>query len=364
MTQPVSAQVQLDRDPSLPPVGGGSDEASEPVQFAEVAPLMQLGDMMAPMAVRTAATLRLADHIASGTVRLADLASMVGVHVDALRRLLRFLVARGVFAEPETGLYALTDLARLLLDNHPARLRARFDLNGPVARADMSFIHLLDTIKTGEPSFSEMYGRPFWEDLNDNRERVIDFAAMMAANAAQSGIETEYDWTHVEHVVDVGGGNGTLIYPVLHAHPHVHGTIVDLPGTAETAKDALSAAGLSDRCDVVAGNFFDPLPAGADVYLLCKILHDWDDDNAAVILKRCAEAAGTAGRVLIVEMVVTGSEIDPEFTTYLDMQMLVYFGGKERTLEEYSSLAAAAGMNVELVGKGKWGASILECTAR
>jgi hypothetical protein len=337
--------------------------SDRPVHFAEVAPLMQLADLMAPMAVRTAATLRLADHIAEGTTRLADLARAAEVDADALRRLLRFLIARGVFAETEPGTYALTDLAGLLRDDHPARLRARFDLNGPVGRGDLSFTYLLNTVRTGGPSFAEMYGRSFWEDLNADHERVAEFARMQAANVAQSGIEREYDWADAKHVVDVGGGNGELISQVLTAHPHLRGTVVELPTTAESARMALAESGLSDQCSVVAGTFFDPLPKDADVYMLSKILHDWGDEGATAILRRCAEAAGPGGRVLILEMVFAGGQNDPQFT-YLDLHMLVYFGGKERTLEEYGELADAAGMDVRRVGKGKWGASILECTVR
>jgi hypothetical protein len=333
------------------------------VDFAEVAPLMQLGDLMSPMAVRTAATLRLADHIAAGTTRLADLAATTEVHPGALRRLLRFLVVRGVFAEPEAGTYALTDLARLLLDDHPARLRARFDLNGPVGRGDLSFIHLLNTVRTGGPSFAEMYGRPFWEDLEADPARVAEFARMQAANVAGSGIEREYDWTGVEHVIDVGGGNGTLISQVLAAHPHVRGTVVDLPATAENAREALARNGLADRCAVVPGSFFEPLPKDGDVYLLSKILHDWGDEEAAAILARCAEAAGPGGRVLILEMVHDSGRNDPQFT-YLDLHMLVYFGSKERTFEEYRELADGAGMDIRRAGQGKWGSAILECVVR
>jgi len=167
----------------------------------------------------------------------------------------------------------------------------------------------------------------------------------------------------VKHVVDVGGGNGALISQVLEAHPHVRGTIVDLPATAERARAALEEAGLGDRCDVAAGSFFDPLPAGADVYMLCKILHDWGDEESIEILKRCREATGNHGRVLILEMVLTGDENAVPFT-YLDLHMLVYFGGKERTLEEFQGIGAAAGFDVRLAGKGKWGGAILECVPR
>lgn len=343
---------------------GSSESTDRSLQFAELAPLMRLADLMTPLAVRVAATLRLADHIARGTTRLPDLAAAVGADEEALRRLMRFLAARGIFTEPEKGTYELTKLSRLLLDDHPGRLRARFDLNGPVGRGDLAFIHLLDTVRTGRPSFAKMYGRSFWEDLNADAERAAEFARMQAANAARFGIEKEYDWHDVKHVVDVGGGNGTLLSRILEAHPHLQGTLVEMSATAEQGRKLLAARGLADRCTVVEGSFFDPLPKGGDVYILSKVLHDWGDEEAEAILRRCAEAAGREGRVLILEMVPTGKENAQQFT-YLDLHMLVYFGGKERTVKEYRKLASAVGMDIRRVNQGTTGeVSILECVVR
>jgi SAM-dependent methyltransferase len=321
---------------------------------------MDLADALAPMAVRTAATLGIADLIESGVTALDTLAARTATHPDALRRLLRYLAARGLFAEPQPGEYAQTSMSRLLLTGHPAHLRERFDLESPVGRADLSFIHLIDSIRTGGPVFQQMYGRSFWEDLDAEPERVASFARMMAANVADSGVLEAVDWSDVSRVVDVGGGNGNLIAEVLQAQPHVHGTVVDLPNTVLQAKEALDQRGLADRCDVFAGSFFEPLPEGADIYLLSKILHDWDDPEAEAILRRCARAAGDNGRVLILEMVLTGSENSFPFT-YLDLHMLAYFGGKERTLQQYSDLIERAGLTIERQSPGKWGATILHC---
>jgi hypothetical protein len=343
-------------------VAAGPDRGRA-VPFGEIAPMMQLSDLMAPMAIRVAATLRLSDLIAGGTTDLSGLASAAGVDPSALRRLLRYLAARGVYSQPQPGTYQLTDLARLLLDDHPARLRARFDLTGPVGRGDLSFIHLLDSIRTGQPSFARMYGRSFWEDLNSDPRLAAEFTASMAANAAHSGLDHEYDWSAVETVVDVGGGDGTLISELLAAHPHLTGTLVELPATAEQARAALARSGLAQRCEVVAGSFFDPLPAGADVYMLGKVLHDWGDAEAEAILRRCAQAAGREGRVLIIEMVLEGGQNEQQFS-YLDLHMLVYFGGKERTFDEYRDLAGAVGLQLRAVGRGKWGTSVLEGRAR
>lgn len=330
------------------------------VPFAEIAPLMDLADMMAPVAVRVAATLRLADHIAAGVTTTADLAVTVDANPDTLHRLLRYLAARDVFAPASGSSWELTDLARLLLDDHPAALRTRFDLDGPVGRGDLSFIHLLHSIRTGGPAFGRMYGRSFWEDVDADPARVADFARMMSANVRDSGLAEAFDFSDVHHVVDVGGGDGTLLRELLDAHPHLRGTVVDKPTTVERARTQLAAAGLDDRADVVGGDFFADLPADGDVYLLCKVLHDWGDSEAKEILGRCARAAGPHGRVLIVEAEPRAGANRRGFT-YLDLHMLVYFGGKERTLQQFRDLAAASGLEVEHRGTAKWGQAVLEC---
>lgn len=338
------------------------------IPFAQIAPLMDLADMMAPMAIRVAATLRLADHVAAGRTGLDALAAAADVPADPLRRLLRYLTVRGVFAEVEPGRYGLSELAEPLRDDHPAGLRRRFDLNGPVGRGDLSFIHLLDSVRTGGPAYQHMYGRSFWEHLDEDPAQVAKFGTMMATNATQAGIDQHYRWDELFSVVDVGGGNGTVICQLLGSHPQLRGTVVELPTTADAARKAIAEAGFADRCEVVAGSFFDPLPAEADAYLLCKILHDWDDDASVAVLRRCAEAAGEHGRVLIVEAVeLPGDTADgtqqrnSRSVTYLDLHMLVYFGGRERTLEDYRELASRAGLTVAAVTRGGWGTAIIEC---
>jgi hypothetical protein len=152
-----------------------------------------------------------------------------------------------------------------------------------------------------------------------------------------------YDWGSLGHVVDVGGGNGSFLIAMLKAFPALRGTVLDLPRTAEAARRALDAAGLGGRGDAIAGSFFEPLPAGAGGYLLCAILHDWNDEAAQTILRRCAEAAGTTGRVLVVERVGAGGETP---RTSMDLRMLVYFGGRERGVSNIVSLTEQVGLRL------------------
>jgi hypothetical protein len=146
-------------------------------------------------------------------------------------------------------------------------------------------------------------------------------------------------------VVDVGGGDGTLLAALLRAHPGLRGTVVDQPVTAAAARHALASAGLADRAGATGGSFFEPLPPGAGAYLLCAVLHVWDDESAAAILSRCAEAAGR-GTVVVVEKTGAGGEAP---STTMDLRVLAYFGGRERGVSDLRRLGADAGLDTRSV---------------
>jgi hypothetical protein len=309
--------------------------------------LWAMGDLATPMAVRVAATLRIADHITRGRRTAPELAEAVGADADALGRVLRHLVTAGVLRGDESDRYVLTARGEALRDDHPAGIRAVLDLESAIGRADLSFVQLLHTVRTGEPAFPVQFGRSFWDDLAADPGRSASFDAQMAADVAAwaPAIVAAYGWGSLGHVVDVGGGNGALLAALLREHPDLRGTVLDLPGAAAAARKVLTAAGLAGRSDAVAGSFFDPLPPGAGGYLLCAVLHDWDEAAARTILRRCAEAAGTDGRVFVVEKFVT----DSDHRTEMDLRVLAYFGGRERGIAELTALAAAAGLRVAAV---------------
>jgi hypothetical protein len=156
-------------------------------------------------------------------------------------------------------------------------------------------------------------------------------------------------------VVDVGGGSGTLLAEVLRAHPHVHGILVDLPRTVARAHEVFQEAGVAERASSMGQSFFDPLPAGGDVYMMKNVLADWPDREATAILKRCAEAARPSGRVILLGGVGAGEQASPE------LLMLVLVGGKERTLSEFQQIAKDAGLKVQATGRLPSGRFIVEC---
>ncbi|MEU6895146.1 methyltransferase [Streptomyces sp. NPDC046557] len=309
--------------------------------------LWDLADLVTPMAVRVAATYRVADHITAGRSTARAIAGAERLHPGALDRMLRHLVTVGLLTRRGQS-YALTARGQALRSDHPDGQRALIDLNGAIGRGDLGFVELAHVVRTGEAAYPIRYGIPYWDDLATDRELAESFDEAMADNVARDAREIAYalDWSVLGHVVDVGGGNGALLSHLLTAHPGLVGTVFDLPGTVERARRTLAAAGLAARSDVVAGSFFDELPAGAGGYLLSSILHDWDDGRAVAILARCAEAAGEHGRIFVIEE--TGKEGEP-VNTGMDVRLLAYVGGRERDLAQNIELAAAAGLSVARV---------------
>jgi hypothetical protein len=313
---------------------------------AAQARLRELSDFAAPWAISIAATLRLADHVEAGTTRLEDLAHRAGADPDALGRLLRYLVARGVLTE-EGGNYENTDISRLLVDE--GGWRPWLDLDDAPGIWAESWTRLLTAVRTGSPCRDEAW---YYEELARGG-RAASFDALMAAqvreNAAQ--VAERYDWSGVSHVVDVGGGTGVMLRAVLAAHRHLRGTLFDLPqvvGGAETA----------ERTDVVAGDLFrDPLPGG-EAYVLSQILHGWPDQGAEEILSRCADAGTHDARILVVEGVLSDRPSADEAS--FDLFMLTLTGGRQRTLGEFQRLAESVGLELRSSQLLTTGNSLLE----
>jgi hypothetical protein len=340
----------------------GTDTGTGQAVMAAWHALGPLMDLVTPMALRVAATLRLADFMpddgtGEGTA-LSDLAERAGADPEALARMLRHLVQHGVFIEPRPGQFAANQTAALLRTGQPGAVW--LDLDGFGGRMDLAFTGLAHTVRTGEPAWEQVFGQPFWDWLDANPAISASFDATMAMDAGNAPVADGYDWTAMRHVADIGGGTGTLIAEVLRRNPQLRGTLADLPETAARARQYLAGLGLGGRCQVIGQSFFDPLPAGADAYLLNRVIHDWDDAAATAILRRCAEAAGSTGRVLVIESHAAPGG-DPAAFAEMNLRMLVLAGGRERTIDDYSALAAGAGLQVTAVHDITERHVIIEC---
>lgn len=325
------------------------------------AELLRMADLVTPMAIRVAATLRVADHITAGRRTASAIAGDANVDRDALDRVLRHLVVAGVLDCDETGRYALTVRGERLRDEHPSGIRKLLDIEGALGRAELSLSHLLDSVRSGAAAFPVFYGRAFWEDLAADEARTMSYAAQMGRDVARWAVQIvpAYDWGTLGHVVDVGGGDGTLLQALLDAYPTLRGTVFDQPRTVDAARARLTAAGLDGRSTVIPGDFFDAVPPGAGGYLLSAILHDWDDGAARAILRRCAEAAGDGGRVFVIEK--TGADGESPRTD-MDLRVLAYFGGRERGVAAIAALGLQAGLSTAAVHPAG-DLSIIELTA-
>jgi SAM-dependent methyltransferase len=272
--------------------------------------------------------------------------------------LLDHLVTIGVFdLDPESRRYRPTNLGAQLRQDAPGGIKPLLDINCAGGRADLAFVELLGTVTTGAAAYPHRYGRDFWADLDASPQLRRSFDAQMnwrfRVQAAQ--IAQRYDWSRFAQILDVGGGDGTVLAAILHAHPDLRGRVLDLSPTTIAATDRFTAAGLDDRASAVSGSFFDPLPVGADAYVLSDILHDWDDEHAATILTRCRQAAAPNGTVVVIEP-VRGQGVG----TAMDLFMLMCFGGRERTVDELASLAAGCGLMLHSWGSVAEDRTVLE----
>jgi 2,7-dihydroxy-5-methyl-1-naphthoate 7-O-methyltransferase len=321
----------------------------------ETADIWALCDLCTPWCVHVVATLGIADHISAGKTQIDELAEASGSDADSLYRVLLHLVGEGLFEETAPGRFALNEPARGLLE-----MRVGLDLDGIGGRMAYAWGSLLSAVRTGAPAYYQVFGRPFWEDLQAHPEIAASFDALMGP--AGHGIPDPEvlisdGWESVNTVVDVGGGTGSLLAEILRARPTLRGTLVDFPSTVSRSVEIFQAAGVTERVQTVGQSFFDPLPAGADLYLLKNVLGDWPDSDALAILRRCAEAARPAGRLVVLGGVSPDESRGPS----PELLMMVLVGGKNRSLAEFRELARTAGLEVRATGRQPSGRFVVEC---
>jgi hypothetical protein len=221
--------------------------------------------------------------------------------------------------------------------------------------------YLFDAVKTGESAFRRAFGTSFFDWLESNPEQAQCFNEFMTELSRQHApaVVEAYDFSHFATVVDVGGGEGYLLGALLRAHAHLSGVLFDLPSVIETAKHQWAGSEVVGRCRFVGGNFLNAVPPGGDVYVLKYILHDWDDADAATILRNCRSAMPSTGRILVIDGVVP-QDNTPSLGKLADVNMMLVLGGRERTEREFSELFASARLKLTEIVPTKMGLSIIE----
>ncbi|MEJ0040587.1 MAG: methyltransferase [Gammaproteobacteria bacterium] len=323
----------------------------------------QLTRMMAaaalPRAICTLGELGVADHIQSGAPRsAANLASATGANEDALYRLMRFTASYGVFRET----------ANRSFDHTPVSAALRTDADSSFRPAARMFHRMFPgwdglhhAVATGGSSFEKVFGMPMFDHIGQHPELGPLFdAGMTAVHGHETAAMLEaYDFSDIQTLADIGGGNGSLLTAVLRKYPHLKGFLYDLGHVAGRANESIRAHGLEARCAVIEGSFFDSIPPGADAYLMRHVIHDWTDEQSVQILRNCRKAVPANGRILIVEFHVSPAN-EPSVGKDADMIMMAYPGGKERTPEEYGALFEQAGFRLSSVTRTKSAVSVIE----
>ncbi|MEV8598865.1 methyltransferase [Streptomyces griseoviridis] len=306
--------------------------------------LLALGDgFIYARALHLAAELGIADLLAGQERSTEELARRTGTDAGTLHSMLRALAGCGVFAESAPGRFALTEVGACLRSDHPRSVRTTIAQSGRItARA---FQHADHALRTGDGAFATAFGQPFWEFLRDNPQEgaAFDTAMQEHSRVERGAIVEAYDFPRTGRIVDVGGGDGTLLAAVLTARPLTTGVLFDLPHVVE--RTCLGEAGLTERCEVVGGDIFGDLPAGGDLYLMKSVLHGWSDADAVRILRGCRQAMKPDGRLLLIERVIPAGDA-PHTSKAFDFAMHVMAGGQERTGEEYTRLLTEAGLTV------------------
>ena len=313
---------------------------------------------LAVQAVRTAAELGIAEELADGPRTSEELARAVGAHAPTLARLLRVLVSLELLRERD-GRFEQTAVSETLRGGPAESTRpwAEF-LGAPFLWR--SWERLPEAVRTGRTPFDEANGASFYEHLAAHPEdaRLYDEAMSVGAEMNVEPVVGAYDFSRFGKIVDVGGGRGSLLRGILEATPQLRGVLFDLP--AVVAGSDLGASPVADRCEIVGGNAFDGIPAGADAYLLKSVIHGFDDEDSVRVLRRCREAITDGGRLLLVELVLPESpEPDPR-QAIMDLLMFTLVPGRERTEPEFREILIGAGFALERVVSTSGPSSIVE----
>ncbi len=316
-----------------------------------------------PYAIWVVAELGIADLLESGPKTVDALARATGTNADALRRVLQPLAHDGILAMPSPGTFALTDLSEPLRSSHPMSIRQTVrqtlaDWNR------QSWNALLDCVRTGEPAFARMHGgRDLWKwfaEENPAAAKVFHDSMGELTRMTLPLLVAAYDFGRHRRILDLGGGNGALISGIARAYPEIRGGVLDLPAALAEAPRTLDAAGVKDRIELIEGDLFQQVPAGWDAYVMKHILHGATEPMIARALANVREALSSTGRLLVIEMIVPEPGSAGVYPAFLDLQMLVGPGGRERSVEEYRALFASHGLRLMSVARTAGPTAVLE----
>lgn len=357
------------RAESFEPLSKGGEKTESPAE----AVVRMAGGFATTQVLVTAVQSGVADFMGGRECTADEIGRALRLDVRALYRFMRMMVALDLLVELDEDRFRLSDAGQLMRTDHPQSMRERIvyigAVNYPVAAA------AIHSLRTGETAFDHVFGQPFFEHLAQEPALGRAFNGLMqrGIEARIASVTSAHDFSQARHIVDLGGGNGALLSSILTGAPRSTGTVFDLPGVIAEARQRLAGSPLGARIAFVEGDLFaGRYPAGADLYILSNIIHDWNDDQAQVILRHCAHAMSPGSELILIEETLPASVLDSPSTVANDYSMLLLTGGLERSEDAYRALLAHSGLvlfqvtpfavrNNDRRRKGHW--ALLHCRA-
>jgi len=321
-----------------------NQKASKPSPIAQL--LKYIAGKTYTHVISVAANLGIADLLTDGPKSVKELSNATKTHAPSLHRLLRVLDRMGIFSEESPGIFSITDVSNFLKTDSPFSVKDWAILNGSEWHS-RSWMNLLYSIKTGKPSFWDIYDMKGFEYFQKNPEdyAVLNKAMTFFSKGQAARIVHSYDFSTFRTVMDVGGGYGYLLTEILKNNPSLQGILYELPEVVEGARKTIKRENLENRCKIIEGDFFNSVPKGADAYIMKYIIHDWSDENARIILKHCREAIPPEGKLLVIDKVISlKSGLNDEIMG--DIEMMILGEGRERTESEFRELFSSTGFKL------------------
>jgi O-methyltransferase domain len=331
-----------------------AETAASPTVSEKPKPYMRMAELLLgsriTMALPVVVARGIPDLLGDDAKSAAELSPHAGIPAPTRERLMRALVHLGVFREESEGRFGNTEMSAYLRRGADPSLRdvSLIMNDDALLRA---WRNLDRVLQTGEPIFAEVNGQTPFQYFASDPVRSENFAGLMRGMYGPEGprVAAMFPFGRFGSLIDIGGGAGHILADILRAHPGVRGAVFDLPRTAEVARQFLLEQGLADRASVLEGDFFDAVPSGYDAYFVKSVLHDWNDDRSTAILENCRAAMPAHGRILVTEIVMEPGKPIGHPHRLIDLEMMVSYGGKERTAREFGDLLVRAGFHLEQI---------------
>jgi len=299
--------------------------------------------------VYIAAKLGIPDLLKDGPKTADELAAATETHAPSLFRVLRALASVKVLTQSDDNRFGNTPMSETLRSDMPGSFRA-FAMTELGEEHYPAWGELLHSVRTGEIAFDKAFGEPVWEFFAKHPENARIFNDAMSGMTAQAegALHQAYDFSGINTIMDVGGGHGGFITSILARYPNMRGILFDAPQVVEGAKPKITASPIAERLKIMGGDFFQEVPSEADAITMKWIIHDWNDEQSVAIMKNCYNALPQNGKLILVEAVVPEGD-EMHIAKFVDLNMLVMTGGRERTEAEYRQLYEAAGFRLTRV---------------